>query len=219
MAESSATPAPTPIPATRRGTVAISLIGIQRVLHQASRWLAGTIFVTCAALLVFLSITLFLQVLFRYVLKQPLPWTEEAARFALVWYGMLAAAAAAWTGQHFIFRWGTLILGEGARLILRLVVTLITLVLLGGLILLSCRYIYVFDGQIAAATNIDMRVPFAGVPIGFGCFFLIYLLDFIDGLLALRTGTTFSLRETREREIHSQLRRGVHAVPAPDLVT
>lgn len=36
--------------------------------------------------------TLCLQVLFRYVLKSPLTWTDEIARFCLVWLTMIAAA-------------------------------------------------------------------------------------------------------------------------------
>ena len=46
MAGPSAAPTPTPIPGGGSGAVTlspISLIGIQRALHQVSRWLAGTI--------------------------------------------------------------------------------------------------------------------------------------------------------------------------------
>jgi C4-dicarboxylate transporter DctQ subunit len=178
----------------------------QRAVSRLNRWIALTVFVLASALLVFLSVTLFIQVLFRYVIKAPLPWTEEAARFALVWYGMLAAAAGAWTGQHFIFRWATLLLGDRARLILRLIVTVLTLVMIAVLIVLSWDYVKVFAGQIATATHIDMRLAFAGIPIGLSCFFLIYLLDLIDGLLSLWTGRTLSLREAREAEIYLQLK-------------
>jgi len=34
-----------------------------------------------------------MQVLFRYILQYPLPWTEELARFTLVWVTFLGAAS------------------------------------------------------------------------------------------------------------------------------
>jgi TRAP-type C4-dicarboxylate transport system permease small subunit len=181
------------------------LVAIQWALRTANRRIAQAAYGVAAILLVFLSATLFLQVLFRYVIKQPLPWSEEAARFALVWYGMLSAAAGAWTGQHFVFRWATLILDDKARLILRLVVNVVTLNLVAVMIFLSWQYLTVFAGQTATATRLDMRIPFAGIPIGFSCFFLIYLIDLADGLLALLTGVALSVREAREKETYLQL--------------
>jgi TRAP-type C4-dicarboxylate transport system permease small subunit len=189
-------------------SLASTLLAIQRTLQTANSWLAGTLYAIAAALLILLSVILFLQVLFRYVIERPLPWSEEAARFALVWYGMLSAAAGAWTGQHFVFRWATLILSERPRLILRLVVNAITLNLLAVMIFLSWHYIDVFANQTATATRLDMRIPFAGIPLGFSCFFLIYALDLLDGLLGLWTGTWLSVREAREKEIYLQLRGG-----------
>jgi C4-dicarboxylate transporter DctQ subunit len=190
-----------------------TLVAFQRVLRTGNRWIAGAIYIVAAALLIFLSVTLFLQVVFRYVIEQPLAWSEEGARFALVWYGMLSAAAGGWTGQHFVFRWATLILGERARLVLRVAVNAITLNLLAVMIFLSWRYIDVFAGQTATATRLDMRIAFAGIPVGFSCFFLIYVVDLIDGLLALWTGTSLSVREAREREIYLQLGKASRTKP------
>ena len=183
------------------------LASLQREVIRLNRWIALAVFAFAAALLVFLTATLFLQVLFRYVIKAPLPWTEEAARFALVWYGMLASAAGAWSGQHFIFRWATLALGEKARLVLRLAVSVLTLAMVGLLIKMSWNYVSVFAGQTATATHIDMRIPFAGIPVGLSCFFVIYLLDLVDGICALRTGSALSVREIRENWVYRQLKR------------
>lgn len=181
------------------------LIECQKVISRCNYWIAQAVFVAAAALLVVLSVTLFLQVLFRYVIKQPLPWTEEAARYALVWYAMLAAAAGAWGGHHFVFRWATLLLGEKPRQILRLAVTTLTLTALGVILVVSWQYLDVVRGQTTIATRLDMRIPYAGVPVGLSCFFVVYLLDFVEGLIGLRTGRSFSVREAVERQVHAQL--------------
>jgi TRAP-type C4-dicarboxylate transport system permease small subunit len=41
-----------------------------------------------------MSIASLLQVIFRYVLKHPLPWSEELARFLFVWVVFLGSAVA-----------------------------------------------------------------------------------------------------------------------------
>ena len=41
-----------------------------------------------------------LQVLSRYVLEAPLPWTEELARFLLVWVAFLGSASVARRKMH-----------------------------------------------------------------------------------------------------------------------
>lgn len=42
-----------------------------------------------------------LQVLFRYVLAAPLPWSEEAARYLFVWTAFVAAAASVARNDQF----------------------------------------------------------------------------------------------------------------------
>ena len=45
-------------------------------------------------LVVMLVVSVVWQVLSRYLLEDPSPWTEELARFLLVWIGMLGASLA-----------------------------------------------------------------------------------------------------------------------------
>jgi TRAP-type C4-dicarboxylate transport system permease small subunit len=60
------------------------------------RWLQTIVAILCGALL-FLG---FLQVLFRYVFKLPLGWSEEMARFVFVWIVFLGAAIGVNTKAH-----------------------------------------------------------------------------------------------------------------------
>jgi len=176
----------------------IRLAQVSRGIDLATRGLA-------AVLLCFLSIVLFLQVTFRYVLQQPLPWSEEAARFALVWFGMMAAAAGARRGLHFVFRWGTLFVPERPRRWLRQGVNALVLTVLGVIVFESVRYLDIVANQTAMATSVNMRVPYAGVPLGLGCLCLIYALDLADGVLETWTHRTFSAREIAERVMFQQL--------------
>ncbi len=51
-------------------------------------------------ILAVLVIAVFLQVIFRFVLQQPLAWTEELARYCLVWITFLGAAFAMASKAH-----------------------------------------------------------------------------------------------------------------------
>ena len=41
------------------------------------------------------------QILFRYVFKISAPWTEEAARYLMIWMALLASGLAFKNGEHF----------------------------------------------------------------------------------------------------------------------
>jgi TRAP-type transport system small permease protein len=75
-----------------------------------------------------------LQVLFRYLIAAPLPWSEEAARYLFVWTAFLAAAAAVGRDDHFVIsfladkspprgRWALQLLGSALGLVFLVIVT------------------------------------------------------------------------------------------------
>jgi tripartite ATP-independent transporter DctM subunit len=55
---------------------------------------------TVGGLLVAITVLLFLQTLFRYVLRVPIGWAEEAARFGLIWLTFLGAAVCSRRDLH-----------------------------------------------------------------------------------------------------------------------
>lgn len=153
-------------------------------------------------LLVFMVFALFIQVLFRYVIKQPVPWTEEGARFALVWFSIAAATIAAREGQHFVFRWATLILPNRARYWLRRVVDVFVIAVLGVIFVESLTYLSVVANQTAPGTGLNMRLPYAGITVGSGTLIAIYFGEVVDALLAHLTGVKLSRREAVESSMY-----------------
>jgi TRAP-type C4-dicarboxylate transport system permease small subunit len=53
-----------------------------------------------ALLMLAIVVMNFLQVFFRYVLFDPLGWTEEAMRYSVVWMTFLVAGAVLWRGEQ-----------------------------------------------------------------------------------------------------------------------
>ena len=55
-----------------------------------------------AVLMLLIIIVNFLQVFFRYVLMDPLGWTEEVMRYSVVWLTFITAGATLWYGEHMV---------------------------------------------------------------------------------------------------------------------
>ena len=54
----------------------------------------------CVMLFAFMVITALLGVFFRYVMNNPFQWTEEVARYTLIWLGFTAINMAIWRQEH-----------------------------------------------------------------------------------------------------------------------
>jgi C4-dicarboxylate transporter, DctQ subunit len=66
---------------------------LSNALHEVSKWfliVAGTA----------MSIIVFFQVFFRFVIYIPFPWSEESARYLMIWMGMVGSAMAMRYGRH-----------------------------------------------------------------------------------------------------------------------
>lgn len=47
-----------------------------------------------------MTLSIFSQVIFRYIIKNPLPWSEELARFLFIWMTFIASYIGARKGSH-----------------------------------------------------------------------------------------------------------------------
>lgn len=63
-------------------------------------WLLGLERLAAAGMLVTILVTMGAQVVARYVFHRPISWSEEWARFALIWLAFLAAAFVMAEGRH-----------------------------------------------------------------------------------------------------------------------
>jgi TRAP-type C4-dicarboxylate transport system permease small subunit len=177
-------------------------------LAASLRLIDQALFAVAAAIFVAMIIVLFLQVWFRYVLAAPLPWSEEGARFMLVWLSMLGACIAAREGQHFLFRWFVLFLPGEARFWFRRLCDLLAIAILAVIFRYSLVYLDIVAHQTAPGTGLNMRVPYAAVSAGMGLLLYIYVCETIDCLLSRLTGHMFTRREAVEREVAEMFREG-----------
>lgn len=125
-----------------------------------------------------MTVVVLLGVLFRYVLKAPLPWAEELARYLMIWGASLGASIAYREGSHIAV---TLLAdkarGPGAMAILWLsqvvVLLFMSVVTFQGFLLVTKLV-----GQTSPAMEIPMAWPYLAIPVG--CFFILF-----EGLVML----------------------------------
>lgn len=134
---------------------------LDAVLAKVSRW---AIIVMMAAM----TVTVFLQVLFRYLFDTPLSWSEELSRFAFVWVCFLGAAVLVRGNQHI----RVTIIEDAVPSRLRAVLRVLQF--LGALV---CVWIFLQGGlgitrnewsQLAPATQIPMGWVYLIVPLSAG---------------------------------------------------
>jgi TRAP-type C4-dicarboxylate transport system permease small subunit len=123
-------------------------------------------------ILIFLMALMTLDVLWgvftRYAMGSQADWTEELARFLLVWIGILGAAYAA--GQHMHLSIDLLmpsLTKKRQRILFIFINLLIILFAFTVLIIGGCRLIYITQvlGQLSASLRFPMAVVYAVLPL------------------------------------------------------
>ena len=113
-----------------------------------------------------MAIVILLQVFLRYVVKASLPWSEELARYLMVWIGMMGASLAMAEGRHV----GVTILVDRARGVTKTLLMAVALLLILGFLCLMLTQGVVLTGNIwlqrSPAMNLPMVIPYAAVPLG-----------------------------------------------------
>jgi TRAP-type C4-dicarboxylate transport system permease small subunit len=130
---------------------------------------AGSLARACevfAALLVGVAIVVNLaQVLWRYVLNDPLEWSEEVMRYTMAWVAFIAGSAAVFRGEHMAAGMLGGIGSQIVKLALHYAILLVMLAFAAILAFFGTRY-GLDTGQVSPASGIAMEVPYLSVGVG-----------------------------------------------------
>jgi len=147
---------------------------LQRLSHIINRITEIILVVVLAAM----AVVVFLQVIFRYVLNFPLFWTEEFARYCLVWASLLGSAVAVKRGQHIAV---TIVLERvpaGFRRVMKMITLISVIVILAIILWGGIQLVAITRAQISPALRVSMSVPYLAVPVG-AALMLLHTLGFL----------------------------------------
>ena len=135
---------------------------MERASDIINRFTEMAVFVIVSAM----AFDVLVEVVFRYVLLLPLFWTEEFARYCLVWSSLLAAGIALKRGQHIAVTFIAEKFPQRIR----------TAAALGGDILVAAMVTVIFWGgiylviltrhQLSPAMRLPMSLPYMAIPTG-----------------------------------------------------
>jgi tripartite ATP-independent transporter DctP family solute receptor len=114
-----------------------------------------------------MAVVVFLQVIFRYALHLPLFWTEEFARYCLVWASLLGAGIAFKRGEHIAVTIFTDRFLPGRKFVFAaflvdvFILIILVVMLWGGVTLVMLTRM-----QTSPALRIPMAIPYLAIPIG-----------------------------------------------------
>lgn len=116
-----------------------------------------------------LVISTFMQVVFRFVLNSPLAWTEELARYCLIYLTFLGAAYAMAMKQHVIVEFFTNLFPPIGRKIFYTIATLVNLFFFS---------LMIYYGLELSLNSMEQTSPVLRIPMG-----VIYSVIPVSGLL------------------------------------
>ena len=156
--------------------------GLVRIQNRVCRWMLLVLGIAMTVLILF-------QVFFRFVIYVPFPWSEECARYLMIWMGMLGSVIALEKQRHI----GVTFLVE--KLPRHLETAAWVLVQAGMALFLAvfCWQGIRFAGfnadQASPAMEISMLIPFSAIPAGCAMMILVILDNLLSRAVSPETGS------------------------------
>lgn len=119
-----------------------------------------------SSILVALVTVTFSQVVFRYLLQAPLAWSEELARFLLMWMASLSAAYAFKTRSHFALHFVVDRFSPSVQRAISTFVTLLVAIFLAVFAYQSLKFTIEVRNMSAPATQMSLAVPYSSALVG-----------------------------------------------------
>lgn len=141
----------------------------------------------CAVMLAVMCVVVFLQVVFRFVIKASLPWSEELSRYLQVYITFWGTAYGIKTGAHLGIEAFTHLLPQKGRDALAIVVDIVSLAVC--LLLMKLGYEIVLSqmasGQVSPSMRIPMYMIYGAIPTGMAFCVLRYAIEIVKGVKGL----------------------------------
>jgi TRAP-type C4-dicarboxylate transport system permease small subunit len=166
------------------------MMRLRAIASRLDHWVARAETAAIVILVTLLTAVTFAQVITRYVMNDPLIWSEEAARYLFVWVSMIGAALALREGSHFGL---DLLIRPMPRVkpVLGPLVTLVMVVFLVILLKTGIDETRLASMQFAMTFQMRMQWAYLALPVGAG----LMLFHIAIHVIRAPTGHILDVRE------------------------
>ena len=137
-----------------------------RALTRLDNLLVKTEAFLLITLISIMTVVVFLQVVFRYALKEPLYWSEELARYLFVWLSILGAALGLQKRGHFGLDFFHQMLPEKGKRLIEFLIYLFIGVVIFVILIQGINLVQKTIPQESPAMGISMGWAYACLPVG-----------------------------------------------------
>lgn len=157
------------------------ILKIERSIQSFMKWVLFLI-------LGGMTFVVFMGVFFRYVLKAPLPWSEELARYLMIWGASLGSYVAFREGAHVGVTFIIDRFGGKTGIFLKRVSQLILIIFVVIVVKEGFNLVFKLKGQTSPAMEIPMGLAYLAIPVGF-------LLILLEALMMISVKVDSNLKE------------------------
>lgn len=133
-------------------------------------------------MLAVMSILIVVQVICRFVLEYPLTWSEELARYLMVYTVFLGASLALRNHKMIAVELILENVKPLARKVMRIVIMLVSMVFLFTLLVKGIGMLEIVGRQQSSSLGLSMDIPYMAIPIGAGLMLINAVAVIIDYL-------------------------------------
>lgn len=137
-----------------------------QAIVRAFDLLEKTVKILMAGLITGMVVLIAMQVCFRYVLNEPLAWTEEVARHLMIWSALLGAAVAYRRKGHLGMDILVMHLPHHWRRFVEVILQVLSISFFGILVIHGIPLVERTMRQFSSAIRIPMGYIYAAIPVG-----------------------------------------------------
>lgn len=138
-----------------------------------------------ALLLAFMTVVVFLQVIYRYVLNLPQAWAEDLAKLSIIWLTFLGVCIVTKHGDHIVMPLVLEKFSPRGRRVINLVNNILILIFLAVVIQTGIKMTMLTSGSVTPVYGIRMSYYHAAIPFSGLIMFIRYLIQTIK-LIGIR---------------------------------
>ena len=171
-------------------TFSESVVSFVSTLENAKNIIVKCVLAIAGIFMAVLLTSVFMQVVFRYVLRRPLSWSEELARYTFVWISLLGAAAvipkSLTQGIDLLVKQ----LPESVQMVVGFITRLLMAVFCAILAFKGYELTGIVHMQTSAAMSLPMSYVYFAVPVSA---VLMIVILFLDSVITYRNASSQNL--------------------------